>query len=311
MSFSIVPFDTRYSEGIGKLEQGIEQGRGIRLQIIKDHFLDRAVVFKKYHAGVVLNTTGEPIATIIGAKTILVLNGDEVNAGVGFDVKVQPAYRKKGIGKLMAKYLYKEFFKPEGLTRNFITLKISNIPVVRLASAVRNIWLYNFVYLTIPSRSRLKETVDVKGKKQLLSVTLFNQEEIQEDFYTTMPSGLAYFHTNKMYRLKINSIAFLFRLGIRIIKNLQPGKYAFLPAKNVTMEFATLYRHTAQNIIHINGVLEQLEKKGVNYLLVCCRKSDIIYNTLKKMSINTYGYYLLSDFSLNNKDAVTIDVRCL
>ena len=84
-----------------------------------------------------------------------------------------------------------------------------------------------------------------------------------------------------------------------------------MPAAGETMKFATLFNHTPENIIHISEVLEELKQKGVNYLLVCCRRKDSLFNTLKKISVNTYGYFLLTDFMLEKQDSVTMDVRCL
>ena len=61
----------------------------------------------------------------------------------------------------------------------------------------------------------------------------------------------------------------------------------------------------------INEVLQHLDKNEKRFLIVCCRKGDSIYNYLKPYSINTYHYYMLTDFALSIKDHLEIDVRCL
>lgn len=312
MDTTIVSYDQRYDEDIHRLEKYIVQGKNIQLEIIKDHFLDRTTVFKKYYACLLLDTAGVPIATAIGAQTILHINGNGFNAGIGYEVKVHPDYHNKGIGRRMATHIYRQFFRPEGLHKNFITLKKTNIPVVRLvARAIGKVWLYDFVYLTIPAKARIANIPACKTKNQLFSVALFNKEDLASTYYTDVSNRLGYFHTYKMYRLKIRKIGFLYKLGLGLIKKIQPKKYARLPGINEIFSSATLYNHHAGNIHNINTVLEQLEKLGIHYLMVCCRKHDCIYNALKKSSVNTYGYYILSDFPLTKKDGVTIDARCL
>lgn len=84
-----------------------------------------------------------------------------------------------------------------------------------------------------------------------------------------------------------------------------------MPQEGDTLQFACLYNHQPHNLSGINSVLQELENTGIDYLLVCCRKRDAIYRTLQKYSINTYGYYILTDFPVRRRDRVTIDVRCL
>ena len=77
------------------------------------------------------------------------------------------------------------------------------------------------------------------------------------------------------------------------------------------MQFACLYNHHPHNLSGINNVLQALERTGIAYLLVCCRKGDAVYQALKKYSINTYGYYILTDFPVKREDSVVMNVRCL
>jgi hypothetical protein len=309
--YLLIPYSEAYNDKALSLEKGITQGRNIQLEILKDHFIDRAGVFKKYFAGVALASNSELIGSAIGAQTKIKINDIVWDTGFGLDTKVRIDWRSKGVGRKLAKYLYQEFFKPLGLTRNFMTAKLSNAPVLKLVSyAVASTWMYEFVYLTIPTVNRIKLN-STGGQKQIFGITLFNPEEVPNTYYTRLRNGLGYFHTFKMYRLKIKKVSWLFKNGMAIAKKLFPARYAGLPGEGDTISFATLFDHTPERISGINEVLEQLEAVGIRQLLVCCRKNDYIYSVLKNYSINTYSYCLVSDFSLNENDKVTIDVRCL
>jgi hypothetical protein len=312
MTIDIVPYENKYDEQIRVLEQDAIQGKSIQLEIIKNDFLDRAAVFEKYLPLLGLDAKGIPIATCIGARTKMIVNGHQFDAGVGFEVKVSRANRNKGVGKLLAISTYKKFFKPEGLSKNFITLKASNIPVIRLvAKTISHLWLYDFVYLTIPTKFRVTNFSAGDNKKKLFSTTLFDPGELPASYYTMLDNDLGYFHTYKMYQLRIRRISFLYKLGIEIMRRIQPLRYRSMPEIMKPFRFASLFNHHAGNIQGINLALEQLENTGIDYLMVCCRKNDSIYRMLNPLSINTYGYHILSDFPLSQKDEVTIDVRCL
>ena len=312
MTIDIVSYENKYDDQIRVLEQDAIQGKAIQLEIIKKDFLDRAAVFERYLPLLALDAKGVPIATCIGARTKMIVNGNQFDSGVGFEVKVSRAIRNKGVGRLLAKSTYKRFFKPEGLTKNFITLKKSNIPVIRLvAKTISHLWLYDFVYLTIPAKFRLSNFSAGNNKKKLFSTTLFDPGELPASYYTLLDNNLGYFHTYKMYQLRIRRISLWYKLGIEIMKRVQPIRYRSLPQIMKPFRFATLFNHHAENIQGINLVLEQLENTGIDYLMVCCRKNDSIYGMLNPLSINTYGYHILSDFPVSQKDEVTIDVRCL
>ena len=308
--YLLIPYSEVYNDKALSLEKGITQGLNIQLEILKDHFLDRVSVFKNYFACVALSSNSELIGTAMGAQTNIMINNTVWETSFGLDTKVHPHWRSKGVGRKLAKYLYKEFFKPQGLTRNFMTAKLSNAPVLKLVSyAVSSTWMYEFVYLTIPTINRVK--LNSAGRRQqIFGVTLFNREELPTNYYTQLRNGLGYFHTYKMYRLKIKKVSWLLKNGMAILKKIYPARYAGLPGEDDTISFATLYDHTPERISGINEVLEQLETSGIRQLLVCCRKNDYIYSVLKNHSINTYSYCLVSDFCLDDNDRVTIDVRC-
>jgi hypothetical protein len=310
MSIQVVPYQQTYDKEIKQLEDCIVQGNQIKLKIVKENFLGRSKVFNEKFPVLAVDDKNSAIGTSVGVITKMIVNDEEHPAGFVFDVKVHPAFHNRGIGKLMAGY-QKQNFNTKGIAKNFTTLKRSNVPVLKLtAKAIGNTWLYDFVYLTIPSSVYIKPS-SIDYHKQSFFVSLFNQTTLDIGYYTFCKGNLACFHTYKLYHLKIEKINWLYKAGIKILKTFQPTKYALLPKEKEEMEFVTLFNHTESNISHINDVLKEMSIQGKKFLLVCCRKNDAIYNYLKKYSINTYGYYILSDFLLKESDKVTIDVRCL
>lgn len=311
-NYHIIPYTEDFLPSVTELEKGILQGKNIKLELVKDHFLSRAKVFKDFYPCIALFDEKQVIGLAIGARTQIIINGSAFDAGVGFDTKTSTDWRNKGVGRMLAKYIYKHFFIPQGLKKNFITAKKSNMPVLKLVSrAIPNVWVYDFVYLTIPTSNRIKTLINPLRQLQQFSVSFFNKEEVQGDYYSENDNGLGYFHTHKMYRLKIKRINSLYKKCIFVLKKFFPEKYKSLPVENEVISFATLYNHTCNNITGINTILEELEKQGLKYLLVCCKKHDPVYKYLITKSINTYSYYLMSDFNITNKDNLAIDVRCL
>lgn len=312
MNIKIIPYEKKYDDRILKMEKGIIQGKSIQLEIIKNSFLDRATVFQKYHALIAVGSNDSFVGTCIGAQTKMAVNGVTYDVGYGFETKVTPAMRNKGVGKLMAKSIYRTFFRPEGLTKVFTTLKKSNIPIVRLLrKAIPGLWFYEFVYLTIPCKERLSQTKTDAGKTQLFTVKLFDDHGTDPAFFCNTRNGLGYFNTFKMYQLRIEHLNLLGKLAFWVNKKIHPRKHALLPGIGDTIKFATLFNHTPENVLGVNEVLEDLSKNCVHFLMVCCRRNDCVFHTLKKISINSYSYYLVTDFHLSEKDAVTLDVRCL
>jgi GNAT superfamily N-acetyltransferase len=311
MSVQLLPYTNKYDDAIHALENGIVYGKGIRLKMLKNHFLGRSQPFQLVYPVLAMTEDEKIIGTSIGAATKLVVNDCPYDAGFMYDVKVHPAYRKKGVGGSIAKYIYQHFFRKQGFEKNFTTLKLTNTPVYKISARVASrFWRYPFVYMTIPTNVRVSESFQQK-MEPLFGVTLFDRGDVPPAFFTTLPCGLSFFHTYRMYRLQIEKISFVYRNALRLMKRLQPSKYAALPAEKEIMEFVTLFDHTEHNIGQINEVLDHLQGMDKKFLLVCCRKGDSIYQYLNKYSINTYGYCMATDFPLSGSDGVTMDVRCL
>ncbi|RYZ28170.1 MAG: hypothetical protein EOO10_10430 [Chitinophagaceae bacterium] len=238
------------------------------------------------------------------------VNGETFCAGFAFDAKVQSNYRNQGIGRQLA-HAQKQWFSQQNWERNITTLKASNLPVVKLSKkSIGEIWLTNFVYLTIPTNIRLDKQFTPSGKLGF-NVRLYDDNNSIVEYVTQLNGGLAVFHTWKLYRLKIQSLPWLLKQAIRFAKAYDSERFQLLPAEKDVMEFATLFDHSNDNIHLLNNVLEHLQNEGIRYVTVCCRENDSVYRYLKAKSINTYKYYLLSDFPIRQLDEISIDVRCL
>lgn len=310
MEISIIPYHQSYDSGIESLERKIWQGHQIKLKILKDHFLSRAQVFKNFRSYLAVNEENQVIATAISGQTKISINRQAHDCSIGFDVKVDPAYRNQGIGRKLAGKIIKSS-NAEGIYNHMVTMKSANIPVIRLLSkATAKLWFYPFVYLTIPTLMSIETRLNLTNDQQF-KICLFDQEELDSYCSTSFTGGLACFYTHKLYRLKIEKVSQLYKLGLKVTKQFQPLKYKHIPAENEEILFASLYNHTSKNIENLNEVLSYLRNMNINYLQVCCSKHDSIYQYLKKYSINTYSYTLITDFKLTARDKVALDVRCL
>lgn len=310
-AYHIHPVDPANHAKALALEKGVIQGESIALEILKEDFLSRAIPFGSHYSCMAITDGGEIIGTAIGATTRIKINEKEFNAGFAFDTKVSPAWRDQKVGRNLAQTLYRDFFVPGPMSGTFMTAKTANLPVMKVANnTVARTWAYPFVYLTIPTSSRI-DNHEPGRNNHSFKVTIFDKEKLAPAYFTELENGLGYFKTYKTYRIKIRKISWPMKAGISVLKLFNPVKYKNLPSENDELSFATLYNHSPTTISRINTILETLQKEGVNQLLVCCCKGDSIYNSLKKKSINTYPYCLVSDFELKPTDKLTIDVRCL
>ena len=305
-----------YSEALNlqllQFEKEIVQGRQIQLEIVKQHFLDRAAVFKKFQAFIAVDAQQHIIGTSIGAQTTIEINGEQIQAGFGFDAKVSPNQRNKGLGKSLAREVYRQYFVANGMSKNYMTAKLNNAAVLKMISGMlSNVWIYDFTYLSIPASARIKHKYFRESSADNFGVRLFDQENVNPDSYTIFENGLGHFHTYKMYQLKIKKVNFAYRIALGFLRKYYPSKYQNTPKEGEIMSFSTLYNHSVENLTGINLVLEDLEKKGIGFLLVCCKKQGAAYRFLKSISINSYDYNIVTDFDLKENDSVNIDVRCL
>ncbi len=311
MKFEIKTYNPAYDSGIKYVEDHTVQGKFIQLKILKAHFIDRVKVFKAHQAFVAVNDQNIPIGTFVSAETQLIVNGEQFNAGIGFETKVLKEYGNQGIGLKMVKHAYQHFFIPRQLHKNFTTMKVSNKMALSLTlKAITNGWKYTFVYLTIPTGLLLNHTV-IHEKRQHFNVTLFNEGEVDTKYFKKFHNGLSYFKTYCMYRIKIEKMSPIIKAMVWLAKKMKFKKSAFIPEEKSTLSFATLYNVNFSNINQINTLIADLKKDNIDYLMVCCKKNDWLYRIFKSISIDEYSYYIIADFPLKESDEITIDVRCL
>ena len=310
--FHIIPYTEAYKDSVEQLEKSIVQGRAVQLEMIKQHYLDRAKVYDTYYSCLAVTEDHEVMGAATGARTYLIINDEKFPAGIVFDIKVRPDMQRQGIGQLMSRDIFRQFFQPQGLVKNFITAKLSNIQAYLLARRVASsVWRYGFVYLTIPTSRRILEPVQDTRAVQDFRVHLFDKHLLPEEYYKEFASGLGYFNTSRMYTLRIRKISWWVKASLVLLRLVRGERYLQLPAVQEEISFATLYQHSPQNMGSLDEVLEDLEVKGIRQLMVCCRKNDPVYMALRKISMYAYHYSLLTDFKVDQADTVGIDVRCL
>lgn len=311
-AYHIIPYSEALNPQLLQFEKEIVQGRQIQLEIVKQHFLGRAAVFRNFQVFIAVDAQKHIIGTSIGAQTTIEINGEQIQAGFGFDAKVSPHRRNKGLGRSLAKEMYTQFFIPNGMSKNYMTAKLNNAAVLKMISGMLpNVWLYDFTYLTIPASARINPTGYSESGTDHFGVRLFEPENVSSDYYTVFESGLGYFHSYKMYELKIKKVNSVYRMAFGFLRRYYSSKYRNTPQEGDAISFSTLYNHSTENLTGINSVLEDLEKKGIGFLLVCCKKRGAVYRLLKNISINSYDYHIVTDFHLTECDHINIDVRCL
>lgn len=308
--FHIRPYKPALEPQLRLLEKESEQGTFVKLEMIRSGFLSRSLVFEDYQPYIAFNEQKQLVGAAVGAKVPLRINGKDVWAGYIFDVKVSKKYRNQGVARRLGRHIIKKFFIPHQHGFQFITLKKTNSPVRTLAARfVKKIHLYEFAYLSIPTTASVSHWPPAKHK-QYLTISLLSDTKELEQYYTMDESGLGIWWLDKLYKIKITHIHPLVKAGIWLKKHMasQPIEY---PEEGSELSSALLFNHSLENIQALNSILARLREKGIQYLLVCCQPGDAIYNCLKKISINTYGYYLLSNQKVNKSDILTLDVRCL
>ncbi|MDX5419998.1 MAG: GNAT family N-acetyltransferase [Hymenobacteraceae bacterium] len=309
-TFQIVPYSPIYEEDLLALERMSTQGFLVKLEMLRPNFLSRAKTFKKYGAYVVLDEDSNPVACGVGAEVPLIWKGVLHNAGYGFDVLVDPAFRNRGIGNEIARYVATQFFIPNKLTPQFTTTKINNLPTLNLLSkSYRNTHLYEFIYLTFPTARTIRvESTNIDEVR--LKVDLLSCKDELTDYYSVTESGLGLWKTYKFYQLKVKSVNPVMSggmlLGNRLIRI---NKY--VPVVGSVLKTVTVFNLNSGNIHTLPEVSLQLYKEGINYIQICCKPSGPIYRSLHKSAINAFSYYIVSTHEIDEQDELTLDVRCL
>jgi hypothetical protein len=311
MSFeplNIMPYRPDLDADILEIEKKALQGTLVKIEMLRDSYISRASVFPAHGGYVGFNQNGKLVGAAIGAKVPLKINGKEFKAGVGLDMRVTPSWKNKGAAKQLTGFVMRNFFRPNNLTKNFITMKASNNPMMSVGlNLMKSSSVVDFTYLVIPTQTRING-VSHNKQQTSFSTELMDKHDRFPEYISAYEDGLCAWHTHKMYRLKIEKIHPIAALSTMIVSLLRKKQY---PAQGDEIKTATLFNLTGKNIIHINEALDHLGKQGVNYVNVVCKKNDGTYHALKSYSIFDYNHYLMADFIISPNDTITIDVRCL
>ena len=310
-TFSIEPYDERYQEELMVLEKNSPQGKQIKLEMVRDHFLSRSVIFDDYEIFIAFEELQKKLVGVIAmAVTNLEADGKRYKCGVGYDLKIHPQFRKRGISKKLSAFMIHRFQHIKHVDNFFITMKKDNIGADKMASALNsNKGVLDFIYLTIPT-SRQIEIKDEMQFDDPFHVTLFDQESTPGKYHQFTENRLGVWNTYKTYQLRIVSMPTVMQWAIPIVNIFKPTSRK-IPSIGKTIKMATLFDVKKENISDINQVLRNLAKKDVDFLNVCCSSDGFIHQTLRKYAINKLPYCLQNSMDLNNGSMVNIDVRCL
>jgi len=309
-SYNLIPYESKYNDALMALEHLTPQGQKIKLEMLRPSFLSRSDVFERYIIYVAADQTKDSVVGVAGVSIVPVKYKDSLmQAGFGYDLKVDPAHRKQGLAKKFAKIL-DGYLINNDISNYFITLKTGNEGAAKAAYAIPKQWYtYNFLYLTIPTFKRIK-SLTTANRNQYLSTELLSRPANANEYIIETKSGLGIYKTYKTYELKIQDMPFFMNLGIKLA-NLIGSKEKKMPHKGHVLKFATLFNYNPKNIENINEALEILHNKNIQYLNVCCTKKDLTYELLKPYAMNSLPYTMLNTFEVQNGQHLTLDVRCL
>ena len=306
----IIPYRPEYEPALKELEAKSPQGNWIRLEMVKENFLSRAKVFDRHATFLFMDAQDHLVGACSAGIVELKINGRSYQAGIPFDMKVDPTYRKQGLAKKMLLHARDHYFLPNEVMEIFSTTKSSNTAVLKLGHVLqRRIYHLPFVYLTIPVYKRLG-VKPVAASDQRFFIRYFGQKEAKAPYCRYLPSGLGIWHTHKMYQVRLEKVAGVIRLSIKLINFFRPAARR-LPGQGAVLRFSGLFDFRSHNLSELDQVLELLEQEGVTYLSVCCQKGDDVYRLLKPLAINVYDYMLLSTMPLYPGDKIELDIRCL
>lgn len=310
-TYRIQEYAPEYDAFLADLDRRSVQGRQIQLELVRDHFLSRAVVFEDYRACILLDKSGRPAGAGASAIVPMLLDGRTYRAGFGFDLKVLPEFRHLHLASHFAAYTLQNHFKPAECELYFLTSKKSNQEIMQhILAPLFPVFRYDFVYLTLPTGRPLKPARK-QGNPQRFFVELLSNAGELPSYFEIMDSGLGIWYLDKCYRLKIRHIHPLLRLLTRVGGWFNREWANLIPEVGGEMRMAALYNLTADKLPSVNACLPRLAARGIQYLLVCCQRNDVVYHFLHPSSINTYDYNIMGSKNFAGHTTLTLDVRCL
>lgn len=306
----IVPYHPDYEAALLALERASPQGKYIRLEMLRAHFLDRSKVFEEFGVFVALSEDGDLLGVIAGSAVDLNWNEKRERVGFVYDLRVAPAFRRKGIAKSLGRYLTQKYFNSLGIKHRVTTIKESNRPAARaLQSALGVMHYYPFSYLTIPTGMRIKKATR-PGSDSRFRISGFGVTGPSGWVYRHPEGSPALFRTDLAYRIRAISIAPWLNVGMRALELFRGGDWR-LPRLGQEVRFATAFDLSAEDLHRLNDMFGHLQQLGIGYLVVCCLKGDYYYRNLHHLAINALDYRILGDLPLNPSDSLALDVRCL
>ena len=310
IDFRIIPYRPEYEASLLDLERASPQGRHLRLEMLRDHFLSRSRVFDEFGVFLAVGRTGDLLGVVAGAAVMMECNGSLDRVGYVYDLRVAAPFRRNGIARSLTQYVAREYFGSLGIERHITTMKASNRPAAKVALSGRGVsYHYPFSYLMIPTSVRLREVIK-PGSQPRFRVAGFGIVEAADWIYRHPEGGPACFRTDRTYRIKPVSVAPWLNFAMRTLRLLKGANWK-LPGLGEEVRFATAFDLRPENFRWLNDVFEYLEKSSIQYLAVCCRKGDHYYRNLRSSAINSTEYRVLANFPLRDADSLTLDVRCL
>lgn len=310
-TYHILPYEATYNDALMALEHLTPQGKKIKLEMLRPSFLSRSEVFEEYSIYVAVDEAKGSVIGVAGVSVVpLKLEDHFIQTGFGYDLKVEPASRKKGLAKEFGKVLVDGYLVNKDIDNYFITLKTGNEGAAKAVFVIPSQWYtYNFLYLTIPTFKRIKPLATA-SENQFFSTELLSRPGNAEEYIIETASGLGIWKTYNTYQLIIQDMPFFMNSGAKIANLIMPKKRK-IPTKGDVLKFATLFNYNPENIGYINEAFEVLQSKNIQYLNVCCTQDDIAYRILKPYAMNSLPYTMLNTFGAENGCHLTLDVRCL
>lgn len=310
LKYEIIPYSEDYEESLLELENEAIQGKFIQLEMIRNCFNLRSMVFDKSQLFLAVDFEMSLIGILGAAIVVISMNGKEITAGYYYDIRVKKKCQGFGLTTKMAKYAYKNFYIPNDVSYLFTTMKKSNKAASKSAENLGlKMFEYPFLYLTIPTHIRLKKT-EIKQSIEELAITCTSSSNNLNPYIQPVNSNLQVWQTNLIYKLKLINIhplhTFISMRSHIFNKNLNK-----IPKVGDELSFSTLMYKATPTTEEMNEILSILQKQHIDFLLVACKRKSRIFKLLSRYAINRYKYILYSTFPISVDDCIELDVRCL
>lgn len=306
-SVQIVPYDPKFDQALLALERQAVQGKWVKLEMLRDHYLSRSEVFEEWRVLVAISDRDEVLGAAATAIVPLQMGKQKIKTAFAYDARIKQEYQSMGIGGQLLAELKSLNEKKLKVLNQCYTSKSSNQLTRKIAQKVSpDHDLLEFAYLSIPTTRRLKHFKE-KTSRLLFNPALFTNK--LPDYVSTFSSGLKVWHTYQTYQLKIQKVHPLAQVGLSLMALKDP--FLARTRKGYQFSFATLFDYSYEVLAELNEVLEFLQYGGIDFLNVTCTRGDPVYQLLKPMAASKYLYAFVSNFQIPRNEMMMIDVRCL